>query len=194
MAAEHGDAPPRELEALLALPGVGPYTAAAVASFAYGLRVPVVDTNIRRVLARAVLGVESTTPNARRDAEVMERVLPADAESAKLTNVAVMELGALVCKPRDPDCGACPIRDDCAWRASGYPAAARPRRTQPRFEGSDRQLRGRAMRLLREADVPLPRAAFDAVAPEPDRVDGILVALERDGLAVSGEGGWSLPA
>ena len=74
MAAEHGDEVPRDLTALLALPGVGPYTAAAVASFAYGQRVPVVDTNIRRVLARAIVGVESLAPSARRDAELMDSI------------------------------------------------------------------------------------------------------------------------
>src|SRR5690606_6704408 len=116
IATEHGDEVPRELDALLSLPGVGPYTAAAVASFAYGQRVPVVDTNIRRVLVRALLGVETLPPSTRRDAALMESVLPHDAEEAKVMNVAVMELGALVCTPRSPDCERCPIAEHCAWR------------------------------------------------------------------------------
>jgi len=194
MAAEHDDAPPPDLEALLALPGVGPYTAAAVASFAYGLRVPVVDTNIRRVLARALLGQETMPVNARRGAALMESILPEDAEDAKVTNVAVMELGALVCTPRSPDCDTCPIRDACAWRAAGYPAYEGPRRrAAPRFEGSDRQLRGRVMALLRETDGVLPRAAFEEIHADPARVDAVLAGLGRDGLVIERDGGWALP-
>ena len=194
MAAEHDDAPPRDLDALLALPGVGPYTAAAVASFAYGLRVPVVDTNIRRVLARALLGQAAMPVNARRDAALMESILPEDGEDAKVTNVAVMELGALICTARSPDCGACPIREACAWRAAGYPPYEGPKRAAAsRFEGSDRQLRGRVMALLRETDGTLPRDAFDEIHTDAARVDRVLAGLARDGLIAERVGGWSLP-
>lgn len=192
----HGGEVPDDHEALLALPGVGHYTAAAVASFAYGMRVPVVDTNVRRVLARAVLGqAEAAAPSARRDAETMNAILPADPAEARVTNAAVMELGALLCTPRSPGCDICPIRHVCAWRAAGYPVYDGPRRAaQPRFDGSDRQLRGRVMAILRETDTAVPRAAFAEVDPDPRRVDRILAGLAHDGLAVSSAGDWSLPA
>ncbi|OJX70319.1 MAG: adenine glycosylase [Micrococcales bacterium 73-13] len=194
MAAEHGDEVPRDLTALLALPGVGPYTAAAVASFAYGQRVPVVDTNIRRVLARAIVGVESLAPSARRDAELMDSILPEDAEAAKVTNVAVMELGALVCTPRAPRCEACPIADACAWRAAGYPLADAPRRTrQPRFAGSDREARGLVMAELRSADRPVGLDELAVVVTDPERLARALSGLLHDGLAVAADGGYALP-
>lgn len=194
MAAEHDDEVPRELEALLALPGVGPYTAAAVASFAYGQRVPVVDTNIRRVLARALVGVEALAPNARRDAELMESILPLDPEEAKVTNVAVMELGALVCTPRAPRCDDCPIADRCAWRAAGYPPNDGPSRArQPRFAGSDREARGIVMAELRAADRPVGLDELAALLPEPDRLERALAGLVRDGLAARSPHGYTLP-
>jgi len=194
IAERHGDVVPADPAALTALPGIGPYTAHAVASFAYGVRVPVVDTNVRRVLHRALLGVDTLAPATRRDQELMASILPASAEETRITNVAVMELGALLCTPRSPDCEACPIRDACAWRAAGYPAAEGPRRAgQPRFEGSDRQLRGRIMALLREADVPVPRTAFDGLDPDPARLDRVLAGLAADRLAETAPGGWALP-
>lgn len=193
MAAEHGDEVPSDLDALLALPGVGPYTAAAVASFAYGLRVPVVDTNIRRVLVRAIAGVESLPPNARRDAEMMASILPEDAEDSKIANVAVMELGALVCTPRAPRCEACPIADDCAWRAAGYPAGDAPRRRQPRFAGSDREARGLVMAELRAADRPVARDELATAVTDPERLDRAIAGLVRDGLAAETPAGLALP-
>jgi len=193
MAAEHGDEVPRELDALLGLPGVGPYTAAAVASFAYGQRVPVVDTNIRRVLARALVGVEALPPSTRRDAELMDSILPEDPEAAKIANVAVMELGALVCTPRAPDCEACPIAHACAWRAAGYPRSAAEGRRQPRFAGSDREARGIVMAELRAADRPVGRDELAALVADPDRLDRALAGLVRDGLAVPVAAAFSLP-
>lgn len=192
IATEHGDRVPSELEALLALPGVGPYTASAVASFAYGLRVPVVDTNIRRVLVRALLGVATLPPNARRDAALMASILPEDAEEAKVTNVGVMELGALVCTPRAPACDACPIAEHCAWRAAGYPASEAPARRQPRFAGSDREARGIVMAELRAADRPVPLDELRALLPD-ERLARAVEGLVRDGLAVSSTEGVALP-
>lgn len=194
IATEHGDEVPRELDALLSLPGVGPYTAAAVASFAYGQRVPVVDTNIRRVLVRALLGVETLPPSTRRDAALMESVLPHDAEEAKIMNVAVMELGALVCTPRSPDCERCPIAEHCAWRAAGYPPASAPGRPkQPRFAGSDREARGIVMAELRSADRPVGRDELTTLIPDPDRLTRALAGLTADGLAVRSARGYTLP-
>jgi len=193
MVAQHAGAVPSDLESLLALPGVGPYTAAAVASFAYGRRVPVVDTNIRRVLGRALLGFESLAPNARRDAALMDSILPEDPEAAKVANVAVMELGALVCTARSPRCEACPIASECAWRLAGRPANAVGRPRAARFAGSDREARGIVMAALRDEDRPVRRAELESLVREPDRLERALDGLVRDGLAVATEDGYRLP-
>lgn len=103
IATDHGNVVPRDVDALLALPGIGDYTARAVAVFAYGDRHPVVDVNVRRVLARAVLGQGEPGPaKAKQDLPLMESVLPVDRDDAAATNAAVMELGALVCVSRSP--------------------------------------------------------------------------------------------
>src|SRR5687767_3073860 len=116
----HGGRVPDDLDELLALPGVGAYTARAVASFAYGQRHPVVDTNVRRVVARAVGGQgEAGPPSTARDLAAVEALLP-EADAARF-GVAVMELGALVCTARTPRCGGCPLLDACAWRRAGCP-------------------------------------------------------------------------
>jgi A/G-specific adenine glycosylase len=186
---------PSDLGALLALPGVGEYTARAVAAFAYGVRVPVVDTNVRRVVARAVDGQgEAGPPSTRRDLAAMEALLPLDAASARITNAAVMELGAVVCTARAPRCDACPIAAQCAWRLAGYPPYLGPRgATQPRFEGSDRQARGRVMSELRARDVPVTDAELATVLPDEDVRRRILSGLLADGLAVRVDGGYALP-
>src|SRR5690554_2773345 len=134
----HGGAVLDSVPDLLALPGVGDYTARAVAAFAFGHRHPVVDTNVRRVLARAVAAqAEAGPPSTRRDLAAMEAILPESIADARLTNAAVMELGALVCTARAPQCQACPIADLCAWRLAGYPSyEGKPAPVQKRFEGS----------------------------------------------------------
>ncbi|QEO13391.1 A/G-specific adenine glycosylase [Agromyces intestinalis] len=192
----HGGEVPDDLDALLALQGIGPYTARAVAAFAFGARHPVVDTNTRRVLARVVDGrAQAAPPSAARDLAAMSAVLPADPAAARAFNAGAMELGATVCAARLPRCDACPVADLCAWRAAGYPAHHGPkRRTQARFEGSDRQLRGRIMRELRGSHRPVARdelAPLDADAARLDRVLGTLVA---DGLAVASDDGYALPS
>lgn len=195
IAQQHGDVVPSDVDALLALPGVGEYTARAVAAFAYGVRVPVVDTNVRRVLARAIDGqAEAGPPSTRRDLAAMEALLPLDAAAARITNAAVMELGATVCLPRSPRCGECPIAPDCAWRQAGYPPYLGPRGSrQPRFEGSDRQARGRVMAELRASDVPVTEAELAGVLPDAGLRERILAGLLADGLAVRREGGYTLP-
>jgi A/G-specific adenine glycosylase len=124
----HGGEVPGSVPALRDLPGVGSYTAAAVASFAFGQRHAVLDTNVRRVLARLVRGTEPP-PRSTTAAEVAlaESLLPASPARAARWSVAVMELGALVCTAASPDCAACPVARRCAWRRAGSPAApARP--------------------------------------------------------------------
>src|SRR3954467_13779895 len=118
----HDGVVPAEYDELRALPGIGAYTAAAVASFAYRRRHAVLDTNVRRVLARAVTGVQYP-PKTQTTAEVRlaESLLPLDPPVAARWSVAVMELGALVCTARTPRCADCPVAGDCTWRLSGKP-------------------------------------------------------------------------
>lgn len=189
----HGGQVPRSVEELLALPGVGTYTARAVAAFAFGVRTPVVDTNVRRVLARAVLGQGEAGPaSVRRDLALMESVLPQDAAQARIVNAAVMELGAVICTARTPDCGRCPVQHECAWRRAGHPPYHGPRaRTQARFEGSDRQLRGIVLAHLRASEIPLPREELGL--PREERSDHVIAGLVRDGLVVADDDGYRLP-
>ncbi|WP_441294390.1 A/G-specific adenine glycosylase [Curtobacterium sp. MCBA15_009] len=196
IAERHGNVVPRDVEALLALPGIGDYTARAVAVFAYGDRHPVVDVNVRRVLKRALLGEGDPGPaKAGVDLPLMESVLPADRDAAAATNAAVMELGALVCVARAPACDACPIADRCAWRAAGYPEHEGPRAPkQARFAGSDRQVRGLIMAELRASDVPVTRSEIEPVWPDAAQRDRALASLVRDGLAVGDDAsGYRLP-
>ncbi|WP_345449060.1 A/G-specific adenine glycosylase, partial [Microbacterium fluvii] len=148
----HDGVVPREVDELLALTGIGDYTARAVAVFAYGDRHPVVDTNTRRVLARAVEGRSQPGPPAKTDLARMAALLPPVDEEAAILNAATMELGAVICTARTPRCDACPISDRCAWRAAGCPDTGDARRKQARYEGSDRQARGAVLRMLRHAD------------------------------------------
>jgi len=184
IAERHANEVPADVDALLTLPGVGPYTARAVAAFAYGIRTPVVDTNVRRVLARAVRGQGAAGPaRTAVDLAEMEAVLPADPARARLVNAGTMELGQTVCTARSPRCEACPLVAACAWRAAGYPHYEGPRApVQKRYEGSDRQVRGLVLRELRASDIPVPVevvAGLWADAPQLARaVDGLL----RDGL------------
>jgi A/G-specific adenine glycosylase len=176
---------PVEREALLALPGVGDYTAAAVMAFAYGRRSVVLDTNVRRVVARAVHGVGQPAPHitsAERDRA--EALWPArDARSARWS-AGVMELGALVCTARRPACDQCPIRRACAWKRAGQPAATESARRQKQYEGSDRQARGRIMAALREAHGALTASALEETWPDAEQRDRALAALVADGLVV----------
>jgi len=192
----HGGAVPADVDELLALPGVGPYTARAVAAFAYGVRVPVVDTNVRRVLARAVDGQgEPGPPSAARDLAAMSAVLPGDEAEARLFNAGAMELGALVCTARSPRCEDCPLASVCAWRAAGYPPYKGPRRAaQKKYEGSDRHVRGLIMRELRGAHVPVTDAQLSALWPADDvQLARALSGLLADGLAVRAGDGYALP-
>jgi A/G-specific adenine glycosylase len=181
----HGGTVPADYRALLALPGVGGYTAAAVASFAFGQRHAVLDTNVRRVLGRLIAG-RPPSPGAPSAAErrLAESLLPGQPATAARWSVAVMELGALVCTAAGPRCGACPVARDCAWLAAGRPqepAAGGGRRAQ-RYEGTDRQCRGRLLAVLRDGDAPAHRARFDAVWADQTQLDRALDGLVADGL------------
>jgi A/G-specific adenine glycosylase len=190
----HGGEVPRDVDALLALPGIGDYTARAVAVFHFGDRHPVVDTNVRRVVARAVHGQGEAGPAKRRDLADVEALLPADPADASVVSIALMELGALVCSARAPRCESCPIADACAWRAAGYPPyEGRRAPRQARFAGSDRQARGTVLRALRSVDVPLAEAEIAALWPDAAQLERALASLAADGLVVRDGGAVRLP-
>ena len=193
---QHGGVVPDDVDALLALPGIGDYTARAVAAFAYGQPVPVVDVNTRRVLARAVAGQGEAGPaRTRVDLAAMQELLPSDPAEARAFNAGAMELGQTVCVARTPRCEACPIAELCAWRAAGYPEYEGPSAPrQARFEGSDRQVRGLIMRELRHSDTPVPAEVIEGLWPDSVQRERALAGLLADGLAIgSPEAGFSLP-
>ena len=212
---EHGGTVPGNYTELLALPGVGSYTAAAVAAFAFGRRETVVDTNIRRVHARLISGVALPSPSLNA-AEMLlaAKLLPDDAGTSVRWNAAVMELGALVCTARAPKCAACPVRDSCAWLAAGEPPPSYIPKGQA-WHGTDRQVRGAVMAVLRLADTPVPPemfqqepadlgfgadgigvplAALHRLNSAPEQLERALAGLLSDGLSELYQGGYRLPA
>ncbi|TYB59237.1 A/G-specific adenine glycosylase [Nonomuraea sp. PA05] len=190
---EHGGEVPSDHATLLALPGIGEYTAAAVASFAFGGRHAVLDTNVRRVFARAVRA-EEYPPVATSAAErrLAESLLPE--LGAARWGVAVMELGALVCSARAPRCADCPITQVCEWRLAGKPPHAGPARKGQTYAGTDRQCRGRLLAVLREAHGPVPKMALDVVWDDAVQRERALDGLVADGLAEAlDDGTYRLP-
>jgi len=196
LTARHGGEVPADLDTLLALPGVGSYTARAVASFAFGQRHAVVDTNVRRVVARAVEGTaDAGAPSSARDLAAVQPLVPGDVATAPRFAVALMELGALVCTARAPRCAACPLAGRCAWRAAGCPPAEGPGRRRQAFAGTDRQVRGLLLAVLRDAEGPVPPGALDAVWAEPTQRARALDGLVADGLVDPlPDGRYALPA
>ena len=197
IAVEHDDVVPDDVDTLLGLPGVGAYTARAVACFAYGKRVPVVDTNVRRVVARALGGVaDAGNPSTVRDHAAVAALLPNDALAAEFS-AALMELGATVCTARSPKCGICPLTV-CAWRDAGYPTGDGPSRPTQRYAGTDRQVRGKLLDVLRASLAPVPRTQLDVVwltdTAQRDRaldsllVDGLVEQTADGRFALAGEG------
>lgn len=185
LAADHGGQVPDDPEALRALPGVGEYTAAAVLAFAFGRRSIVMDTNVRRVVARAVQGVAAAPPHI----TVAERsraddLWPATHRRSARWSAAVMEFGALVCTASRPACETCPVRRRCAWTLAGQPLVITPGRRQPAYAGSDRQARGRLMEVLRESDSPAAAADLAWAWPDDDQRERALAGLLHDGLVV----------
>ena len=192
----HGGVVPDDLVQLLALPGVGTYTGRAVATFAYGQRHPVVDTNVRRVVARAVHGAGDAGPaRVKADMADVDALLPPDDATAAVVSIGFMEIGALVCTARTPRCGICPLHDECAWVANGKPAYTGPPKPVQTFAGTDRQVRGRLLDVLRAAETPVERAALDAVWDDAGQRDRCLLTLLDDGLAEQTDDGlFTLPA
>lgn len=197
---EHHDGEvPDTYEELVQLPGIGDYTAAAVASFAFGRRHVVLDVNVRRLLARLADG-QAHPPAAIRAWERQQAAsfMPPEAATAAKWAAASMELGAVVCTSRSPTCEACPVADRCRWRKLGHPAGEHAPRTQT-YEGTDRQCRGRILSVLRDADTAVPTSDLARVWPpesaqDPDQFDRALAGLAADGLiAQVSPGWWSLP-
>lgn len=197
IATEYDDVVPADVDTLLTLPGVGSYTARAVACFAYNQSVPVVDTNVRRVVARAVHGrADAGSPSAVRDQADVSALLPDDATAPRFA-AALMELGAVVCTARTPRCGICPL-GACAWRSAGYPVGDAPAKRVQKYAGTDRQVRGRLLDVLRGNDSPVTRAQLDVAwlsdTAQRDRaldsllVDGLVEQTLDGRFALAGEG------
>jgi A/G-specific adenine glycosylase len=190
----HGEVP-EDYDDLIGLPGVGDYTAAAVASFAFRRRHVVLDTNVRRVISRAVGGAELPPPNVTRaERDLAATLLPDDGPTAAAWAVATMELGATVCVATGPRCDACPVRALCRWRQAGYPAYDGPPRRGQTYDGTDRQCRGRLLGLLRDNDGPVQRNRLEAAWPVPEQRDRCLQWLVDDGLVARvSEDAYALP-
>lgn len=192
---DHDGRLPATLEELLALPGVGDYTARAVLVFAHGLDVGLVDTNAGRFVARALAG----RPLARREAQaVADAAVPAGAGWE--WGQAVFDLGAAVCTKREPACARCPVAEHCAWNIAGRPSpdpiagSAGISAPQSRFHGSDRQGRARLVDALRRGTVADGDLAAAMGWPhDPGRAARVAATLLADGLATRDEGRWTLP-
>jgi A/G-specific adenine glycosylase len=191
----HDGAVPSSYDELRALPGVGDYTAAAIAAFAFGQRQVVLDTNVRRVLARTVGGVELPAPSVTKAERAMAAdLLPEDEPTAATWSVAVMELGALVCTSSRPACERCPVTALCAWHAAGRPAYDGPPRKVQAYAGTDRQCRGRLLGVVRDAEGAVPASRLERAWPEPVQRERALASLLADGLLVrTGAGAYALP-
>ena len=193
---KHGGEVPLSLKELTLLPGVGTYTASALLAFRHGIRVPVLDTNVRRVLVRFLDGREfppHTTPS-KAETKRADELLPEDGHRAAEVSLALMEFGALVCTQLSPSCDECPISNNCAWALAGFPKDEKRPTSQP-YAGTDRQARGRIMKALRTAhfegtDGLTKRRVLDAA-----RIDGgdryqptrVYRALLKDGMIVYNE-------
>jgi A/G-specific adenine glycosylase len=190
----HAGVVPAELDDLEALPGIGTYTARAVSCFGHGRRQPVVDTNVRRVVARLVHGRAEAAPARAADLLDIAALAPEDDERAVRFSVAVMELGALVCVAGTPRCAACPVRDRCTWRLAGYPEHDGPPKRVQKFAGTDRQVRGRLLDVLRAAAHPVEAAELEPAWDDAVQRSRCLDSLLVDGLVEqTPDGRFTLP-
>lgn len=193
IAADFADQVPNDEETLRKLPGVGDYTAAAICAFAFGQPTVVLDVNVRRVIARAWVGVAEPPAHLTATERAMAATVARAATRPATWAAASMELGARVCTRHNPDCGRCPLRRTCRWQAAGAPENEQPRRSQPRFEGSDRQVRGLMMRVLRESLRSVSRRELLAAGGEGEQATRALATLEADGLVTRRGSRYSLP-
>ena len=182
IATEHDGVVPNSYDELVALPGIGDYTASAVVSFAFGGRATVLDTNVRRLIARAESGIANCpTSVTRAERIVADALVPDEDVRAAKWAVASMELGALVCTARSPQCEVCPIRDGCRWVIDGRPDNAPARRGQP-WKGTDRQCRGVIMDVVRNSPHGVKVQMALSAWPELDQASRCLESLLDDGL------------
>jgi A/G-specific adenine glycosylase len=190
----HGGEVPASVDELRQLPGVGSYTAAAVASFAYARRHAVLDVNVRRVLARLACGQAQPRPaQSAAELALAESLLPADGRAAARWSVSVMELGALVCTAREPSCQSCPLAAQCAWLRLGRPPGP-PGRRAPGYAGTDRHCRGALLAVLRDAHRPVPAEVLAAAWDDSGQRARSLTALIADGLVIRcADGSLALP-
>jgi A/G-specific adenine glycosylase len=192
---EHDGVVPSTYDELRALPGVGAYTAAAVSSFAFRQREVVLDTNVRRVIGRWLTGTDYPSAHITKpERRLAATVLPDVAEVAATWSVALMEVGAIVCTAGAPTCRSCPLRDQCRWRAEGFPAYVGPTRRGQSYAGTDRQCRGRILAVVRDSDDPVPATAVTDVWDDSAQRERALTSLLDDGLLVdAGSGRVALP-
>ena len=193
----HGGRVPQALEELRALPGIGEYTAAAVVAFAFGGRSVVLDTNVRRVLARAVLGRRYPSPGVTAaERQLADEVAPQEDGPAARWAAASMELGALICTARNPQCGNCPVAEQCRWLAAGKPAGDQTPRKAQGYAGTDRQCRGALLEVLRRADGFVAEVDLAPAWSDSAQRERALRSLIDDGLlvAVPGTDHLSLPS
>jgi A/G-specific adenine glycosylase len=179
---DHARSVPSDPATLRSLPGVGPYTASAVASIAFGRRVAAVDTNVRRIVARVHLGADPDAAATRRVHELAEAWV--DARDPGAWNQALMDLGREVCRPR-PRCGECPLAATCRFRAIGAIPSPSRRRQGP-FLGSSRQVRGAVVRVLRERPAATIGAMAADIGAEAERVLAAVLELHREGIVHAG--------
>lgn len=187
---------PTDHATLLSLPGVGDYTAAAIIAFAYRRRIAVLDTNVRRVLARVWHGraYPKTGSATQAERDELSAALPPSGEAAAVLSEAIMELGALVCTARNPACEECPLNRSCAWFAAGRPENAAPPTRQAPFAGSDREVRGRILQLVRSTPAGVLQAEIDLVWPNATQLKRAQTSLLADGLLVTDTAGrYALP-
>lgn len=196
IADRHAGVVPAAHAELLALPGVGEYTAAAVCAFAFGQRHAVLDTNVRRVLARTEQGAQHPGPaTTAAERQLAMALMPADEAAAAQWAAAVMELGALVCTARSPRCTDCPVAATCAWRRAGFPTSNDANRRTQAWEGTDRQARGQLLAALRDAQQPVTKDVLDQAWPDhPAQRGRALTSLIADALVEPlDDGTFSLP-
>lgn len=193
IASDFGDVVPDDQATLRSLPGVGDYTAAAIGAFAFGQPTVVLDVNVRRVISRAWAGIDEPPAHLTAVERALAASLATAASDGAAWAAASMELGAIVCTRKQPSCDVCPLRRTCRWLAEGMPQGTKPRKGQARFEGSDRQARGRMMRVLREAHGSVLRSDLLSVIDNDEQAQRALTSLEADGLVVRRRTRYSLP-
>lgn len=197
LAQSHGNQVPDTYGELISLPGIGDYTANAILAFAFNQPTVVLDVNVRRVLARGWHGLAHPSTSV----SAVERSFAQSLIDHRLNKdqavqwaAASMELGALVCTASHPDCNACPIQNSCVWFALGKPDNTAKPKAQAKFEGSDRQERGRILKVLRTSNEPVEKNIIKEQAIDPVQCDRALNSLIDEGLVVEASAGTiSLP-